>query len=179
MSHVIRTCLCHIRTKGADKPAHPCSLITAISAFVVRCLDSVICILAMSKILRLASLYSWAGRFESYLVANPRRQVFLWWGSFTCCITDIALGRYIGPSLVLQMHMTSLSMRLEKSFCQKFSPRSISCVCKQQRALVDCVAALAQQPLYRLLWAITVHLYKSQIMGKPVYAICEQLIRAV
>ena len=29
----------------------------------------------------LASLYSWAGQFESYLLANPRRQVFSWCGS--------------------------------------------------------------------------------------------------
>ena len=29
----------------------------------------------------LASPCSWAGRFESYLVANPRRQVFSWRGS--------------------------------------------------------------------------------------------------
>ena len=29
----------------------------------------------------LANLCRWAGRFESYLVANPRRHVFSWWGS--------------------------------------------------------------------------------------------------
>ena len=37
-------------TKGADQPAHPCSLISAI---VVRCLASIISILAKSKISRL------------------------------------------------------------------------------------------------------------------------------
>ena len=34
-----RTCLMPYANKGADQPAHPCSLI---SAFVVHCLDSVI-----------------------------------------------------------------------------------------------------------------------------------------
>ena len=55
--------------KGADQPAHPHSLI---SAFVVRCLESIIPVLAKSKISKLASLCAWAGRFESYLVANPK-----------------------------------------------------------------------------------------------------------
>ena len=36
----------------------------------------------------LASFCSWAGRFECYLVENPRRHVFAWCGSFhVCCIT--------------------------------------------------------------------------------------------
>ena len=48
---------------------HPSSLI---STFVVHCIDRIIPILAIAKILKtLASLCSWAGRFESYLVANP------------------------------------------------------------------------------------------------------------
>ena len=33
-----KTCLCHVRTTKADQPADPHSLI---SAFVVRCLDSI------------------------------------------------------------------------------------------------------------------------------------------
>ena len=36
----------YANNKGADQPVHPCSLI---STFVVRCLDSMICILALSK----------------------------------------------------------------------------------------------------------------------------------
>ena len=40
----------HVNNKGADQPAHPRSLI---SAFVVRCLDSIVPILAKSKISRL------------------------------------------------------------------------------------------------------------------------------
>ena len=62
----------NVNNKGADQPAHPRSLI---STFVVHCLDSIIPVLAKSKIsgLYLASV---AGQFESYLVANHRRQVF-------------------------------------------------------------------------------------------------------
>ena len=55
----------HANNKGADQPAHPRSLI---STFVVRCLDSILPILAESK---MSSPCSWAGQFESYLVANP------------------------------------------------------------------------------------------------------------
>ena len=50
--------------KGADQPVHPRRLI---SAFVVRCLDSMISKLVKPKISRI-------GRFKSYLVSNPRRQ---------------------------------------------------------------------------------------------------------
>ena len=43
----------------------------------VRCLDSTIPVLAISKVSGLlASFWSRAGRFESYLVAHPRRQIF-------------------------------------------------------------------------------------------------------
>ena len=49
-----------------------------ISTFIVRCWDSLIHIFALSKFSRLlASFCSWAGRFESYLVANPRKICFL------------------------------------------------------------------------------------------------------
>ena len=45
-----KTCLMpYANNKGADQPAHPHSLI---STFVVRCLDSMICILAISKVSR-------------------------------------------------------------------------------------------------------------------------------
>ena len=43
-----------------------------------RWLDSIISKLAISKILRVASFCSWAGRFESHLVAYLQRQVFSW-----------------------------------------------------------------------------------------------------
>ena len=46
--------------KGADQPKHPCSLI---STFIVRCLESMICLLAISKVSRfqLASVTEQAG----------------------------------------------------------------------------------------------------------------------
>ena len=56
-----KTCLMpYANNKGADQPAHPHSLI---STFVVRCLDSMICILAISKVsrLQLASVAEHAG----------------------------------------------------------------------------------------------------------------------
>ena len=46
----MKTCLIpYANNKGADQPAHPRNLI---STFVVRCLDSMICILAISKVSR-------------------------------------------------------------------------------------------------------------------------------
>ena len=39
----------YANNKGADQPAYPRSLI---STFIVRCLDSMICILALSKVSR-------------------------------------------------------------------------------------------------------------------------------
>ena len=68
--------MAYANNKGADQPAHPASLI---STFVVHCLYSMRCILAISKVL--ASFCSRAGWFESYLVENPRRHVFAWCGS--------------------------------------------------------------------------------------------------
>ena len=56
-----KTCLTsYANNKGADQPAHPRSLI---SAFVVRCLDSVMSLVSVTKIssLMLASLAEQAG----------------------------------------------------------------------------------------------------------------------
>ena len=73
----MKTCLMSYgNTKGADQPAHLRSLISTI---VVRCLESMICILAISKVP--ASFCSWAGWFESFLVQNPRRHIFAWCAS--------------------------------------------------------------------------------------------------
>ena len=60
----------YANNEGADQTAHPRS---RIRAFVVRCLDSKIHVPLLSKfkVSRLASLCSWAGQFESYLVGNP------------------------------------------------------------------------------------------------------------
>ena len=47
--HAKMCLMTYANNKGADQPAHPCSLI---STFVVCCLDSIICILALSKVSR-------------------------------------------------------------------------------------------------------------------------------
>ena len=63
-----------MNNKGADQPAHLCSLI---SAFVIHCLDSVIPLVSISKfsslyLANLPSFFGCTGRFVSYLVANPK-----------------------------------------------------------------------------------------------------------
>ena len=47
--HAKMCLMLYANNKGADQPMHPCSLI---SIFVVRCLDSMICIFAISKVSR-------------------------------------------------------------------------------------------------------------------------------
>ena len=47
--HAKMCLMSYANNKGADQPAHPRSLI---STFVVRCLGSMICILAISKVSR-------------------------------------------------------------------------------------------------------------------------------
>ena len=44
---MIKLIMPYANNKGADQPAHPCSLI---SAFVVRCLDSIIPLVSISEI---------------------------------------------------------------------------------------------------------------------------------
>ena len=63
----------YANNKGVDQPVHLCSLI---SAFIVCCLDSII---------PLASFCSWAGRFQSDLVANPEGR-FSYYEAHTVCI---------------------------------------------------------------------------------------------
>ena len=55
----------YANNKGADQPAHPRSLI---SAFVVRCLDSVMSLVTVTKIscLRLASVAAQAGLCQAW-----------------------------------------------------------------------------------------------------------------
>ena len=68
----------YANNKCTDQPAHPRSLT---STFVVRCLDCIIPLVSISERSSLsASFCEWAGRFESYLVANPKDR-FSWRGS--------------------------------------------------------------------------------------------------
>ena len=68
----------YAKNKGADQPAHLRSLI---SAFVVRCLDSIISLDSIAEISRLASFCGCAGRFVSGLVGNSWRHVLSCHGS--------------------------------------------------------------------------------------------------
>ena len=84
----MRKCvLRHMRTtkalKGADQPAHPRSLI---SAFVVRCLDSIISLDSSRNFKTLASFCVCTGRFVSVLVGNSRRHVLSCRGSYVYCV---------------------------------------------------------------------------------------------
>ena len=59
----------YANNKGADQTAHPRSLI---SAFVIRCLDSIISLESIAEISRLASFCGCAGRFESGWSETPK-----------------------------------------------------------------------------------------------------------
>ena len=78
--------LLYVNNKGADQPAHPHSLI---SAFVVPCFDSIISILAISKISRpwlvpvaeqagLSLTWSQTGFLVTWLIFDLAR-ILLWW----------------------------------------------------------------------------------------------------
>ena len=70
----------YANNKGAYQPAHPHILI---SAFVFRCLDSVMSLVSVTKNFKHhASFCSWADSLESDLVGNSRRHVFSWRCSF-------------------------------------------------------------------------------------------------
>ena len=70
LSHITRNPVYAIcNNKCAGQPAHQHSLI---SPFAFHYLDSTMPLVSLSKISRLAGLCSWAGRFESYLVGNPK-----------------------------------------------------------------------------------------------------------
>ena len=70
LSHIMtKPVLPHANNKGTDQPAHPRSLI---SAFFVRCLDSIIPLVSISEISSFyLAFFGCTGRFVSYLVANP------------------------------------------------------------------------------------------------------------
>ena len=61
----------YANNKGADQPAHSRSSRSLISAFAVRCLDSIISLDSIAEISRLASFCGCAGRFVSGLFETP------------------------------------------------------------------------------------------------------------
>ena len=68
----------YANNKGADQPAHLCSLI---SAFIVHCLYSISRFYSQN-FKTLASFCGCAGQFVSRQVGNSRRHVLSWRGSF-------------------------------------------------------------------------------------------------
>ena len=58
----------YAKNNGVDQPAHPRRLICT---FVVRCLDSIILLVVIFEIPRLASSCDCADQFLFYLAANP------------------------------------------------------------------------------------------------------------
>ena len=72
----------YANNKGADQPAHPRSLI---STFVVRCLDSMLCILALSKVSRF-KLVSVAEQACLNLTWSkiPKTQFHVMWLTYQC-----------------------------------------------------------------------------------------------
>ena len=95
----------HANNKGADQPAHPRSLI---SAFVVRCLGSIISL--DSNVKTVASFCGCAGRFVSGLVGNSRRHVLSCRGSGTFCLVlnDNHLNFQISHSYVRYTELRAL-----------------------------------------------------------------------
>ena len=127
LSRAMRKCvLCHMRTtkaqislrgannNGADQPAHPRSLI---SAFVVRCLDSIISLDSIAEISRLASFCGCAGRFVSGLVENSRRHVLWCRGSTLQAHPIIYLAIDFFSVLHARNNCSNLSSDLFRIFC--------------------------------------------------------------
>ena len=94
--HLEKTCLCHTLNNRA---MHTRSLI---STFVVRCLDSIIPILAKSKI---STFCSWAGRFESYLVTNREDR-------FSCDMAQVTFSFHFSPLHAVSFAVISGSLGL-------------------------------------------------------------------
>ena len=97
--------------KDADPPAHPRNLI---STFVDRCLDSILHVHALAKSLlspsTLANLCIWAGRIESYLVANPVTRL-----KSKGYIPLLVMGSIASPNITVNIEcMNDLHKRLKK-----------------------------------------------------------------
>ena len=86
VSHVMRKpVLCLCEQQGTDQPAHSQSLI---STFIVCCLDSIIPLVSFIRNFKtLTSFCGCAGRFVSYLVANPEDR-------FSCDKAHVAYLRF-------------------------------------------------------------------------------------
>ena len=97
--------------------------ITLINVCLIRCLNSIIPLVSISvtsKPVHVASLCSWAGRFESNLVTNSRRQVSTWRGSNirhqpTCKLTGVSLLTIWGGSWDYGTYNTGDQQKLRRA----------------------------------------------------------------
>ena len=92
----------YANNKGADQPAHLHSLI---SAFVVRCLYSIIALDSIAEISTLASFCGCAGRFMYGLVGNSRRHFLSCRGS----LASETISSAAAPTILFQRHVMALS----------------------------------------------------------------------
>ena len=119
----------YANNKGTDQPAHSRNLI---SAFLVCCRDSIIPLLAVSKI---SSLWQAFEAEQAGLCRKPRRQVFPWHGSFTTtqqlmrdgknmfCETCIFMEWFYWLSLVSQDEVLSSWKDLQQNVSSGVSDR--------------------------------------------------------
>ena len=120
----------YANTKGTDQPVHPRNLI---SAFVVHCVGSIISLFFYIQNFKpLASLCSWSGRIESYLVENSEDM-------FSRDVAVVTMN--VDPFLAL-CHWWLLSYVLRKP---DFA------ICEQQRRRSACAATQSDQHLCCLL----------------------------
>ena len=78
--HHEKTCSCHMGTTKTQISLHIRAVRSVPLFSLYKYYNTYTCLIQSLK--TLASLPSWAGRFESHLVATPQRQVFSWRGSF-------------------------------------------------------------------------------------------------
>ena len=93
-----------------------------ISTFVVRCLDSIISRFYIQNFKTLASFCSWTGRFESYLVANPKARFSRDEAQMTACNNSLTS---ILP--LPRDHRQYSSILLYRMFQRMFCPSIFKC----------------------------------------------------
>ena len=109
-----KTCLCHIRTTKAR-----ISLRSLISAFIVRCLDSIIPLFAISKIsrLQLASVAEQAGLSLTWSQTPKTGFLVMWLKCDKCGIKfNLSLSLRSDDMMIMtEVHILSFSLSLSLS----------------------------------------------------------------
>ena len=127
----------YANNKGADQPAHPRSLI---STFVVRCLDSIIPLLAIAEIsiFWLASVAEQTGLSLTWL-RTPKTGFLMMWLIYMYCVCKQqrlwwvwAKGRLLilhySPELVISTFFTWNSSNFVWTKCHKFTKLLYMCL---------------------------------------------------